>query len=235
MYRSRFISLIVGFMLCPLKGTWANPPQTCKRLIPQIAKEVGVPPSLLIAIASVESRFEPYALNHAGTSLSFETPGEAFAYVEEQLSQGETNIDMGCMQINWQAHQSKINDPRELLIPSTNIRYAAKFLKTLYQELGTWAKAVAAYHSRKRDKGQDYLIKVSTYLIQERRQHVQRDASTHNSGTLPFYRPDFTLVWPAFLYSAFYSGLYTKRLPAYYSCRHSSSISCSALSPLVSN
>ncbi len=68
------------------------------------------------------------------------------------------------MQVNWQCHKDNLQslgkDSRDLLIPSTNIRYAARFLKTLYAELGTWAKAVAAYHSRRSQRGTRYLIRV---------------------------------------------------------------------------
>lgn len=228
MCRSWFISLalmpLIGLWLISGNMGWAMPAQTCKQLIPAIAREVGVPPSLLMAIASVESRFEAYAVNHAGMSLSFESPGEALSYVGEQLSQGEDNMDIGCMQVNWQCHkdnfQSLGKDSRDLLIPSTNIRYAAKFLKTLYAELGTWAKAVAAYHSRKPDKGYPYLIKIATYLTHERQNerynHDQRNHSTYffspcyPSG--PFYRPHSALVWRPFLLSTHTTGLYPKRL-----------------------
>ena len=72
---------LMGLWLISGDVGWAMPAQTCKRLIPAIAREVGVPTSLLMAISSVESRFEAYAVNHAGTSLSFESPGEALSYV----------------------------------------------------------------------------------------------------------------------------------------------------------
>ncbi len=252
MCRSRFISLalttlmsLMGLWLISGDVGWAMPAQTCKRLIPAIAREVGVPTSLLMAISSVESRFEAYAVNHAGTSLSFESPGEALSYVEEQLSQGEDNMDIGCMQVNWQCHKDNLKslgkDSRDLLIPSTNIRYAAKFLKTLYAELGTWAQAVAAYHSRKPDKGHRYLIKIATYLSYKNRKEKQNEGHDHdqrNNSTVPyryfpFYRPHSALVWSSFLLPANTNGLYPKNVSSYDGGCFTGVVSSASLSPLL--
>ena len=245
MCRSRFISLaimpLMGLWLISGDVGWAMPAQTCKRLIPAIAREVGVPTSLLMAIASVESRFEAYAVNHAGTSLSFESPGEALSYVEEQLSQGEDNMDIGCMQVNWQCHKDNLQDPRDLLVPSTNIRYAARFLKTLYAELGTWAKAVAAYHSRKPEKGHRYLIKIATYLSYENRKEKQNEGHDHdqrNNSTVPyryfpFYRHHSALVWSSFLLPANTNGLYPKNVSSYDGGCFTGRVSAASLSSLL--
>lgn len=167
MYPSWLSALIALLGWLSLSGGGeASPESVCKRLIPPIAKEVGVPASLLKAIAFVESGYQPYVLNHQGKSLSFKTPGESWAYVEKQVKSGDTALDIGCMQIHWKAHQNSIEDPKHLLNPAFNIRYAAKFLKGLYQELGTWSRAVSAYHSRT-GKGHAYLIKVARVVKQE--------------------------------------------------------------------
>ena len=171
MYRSRLVSLkflsagmclSLGLGLSSISATWAN--QGCKRFIPSIAAEVGVPTTLLLAMADVESRFEPYVLNHAGKTLKFTTSKEALTYVETQIQQGQTNLDIGCLQINWKSHQKSFDSPKDLLSPEQNIRYAARFLKSLYQEFGTWAKAVVAYHSRKSEYSGPYLIKIAKSL-----------------------------------------------------------------------
>jgi hypothetical protein len=215
-------------------GGEASPESVCKRLIPPIAKEVGVPVSLLKAIAHVESGYQPYALNHQGKSLSFKTPGEAFAYVEKQVKSGDTALDIGCMQIHWKAHQSAIEDPQKLLNPAFNIRYAAKFLKGLYQELGTWSRAVSAYHSRT-GKGQAYLIKISTYLKKERYVHDQNPISTLSSRSLPVYGAHWPLVRLPLSYAGFSSSLSSKSLLALHGHSVSGSVPCSVLSPLVPN
>ncbi len=170
MYRSWLISLkLLSAGMClslslgfSTSATWAN--QGCKRLIPSIAVEIGIPTTILLAMADVESRFEPYVLNHAGKTLKFTTSKEALTYVEAQIKQGQNNLDIGCLQINWKAHQRNFESPKELLSPEYNICYAAQFLKSLYQEFGTWAKAVAAYHSRKSEYSGPYLIKIANSL-----------------------------------------------------------------------
>ncbi len=232
MYRSRFISLAVALLVIffPSLG-WSVQLKTCKRLIPVIAREVGVPTSLLMAIAFVESHYQPYALNHGGQALSFETPGEAAAYLEGEIVKGETNIDIGCMQVNWHSHQKNIGDPKALLIPTYNIRYAAKFLKSLYEELGSWAKAVAAYHSKTSTKGQSYLVRISTYLMNERHHHDQRNAEALPYSLFPLYRPPSSLVWGTFQSVALSSVLYTQRVSAPYGCPISRYRASSSLCP----
>lgn len=201
MYRPRLTSIVLCLMVT-IASAYPTPDQTCKRLIPILAKETGVPASLLLAIAFVESGFDAYALNHGGESLSFSSPGEALAYVEKQIKRGNTNIDIGCMQINWRAHRGPFESPKELLNPSQNIRYAATFLKSLYEEFGTWAKAVSAYHSRSPDKGKIYLLKVATYLTNERHNDDQRQISTNSYPSHLVYRSPSSLGGASFLWDS---------------------------------
>lgn len=158
---ARCLSLSLGLSIC-ISTAWPN--QSCKRFIPPLAAEFGIPLRILGAIAEVESKFEPYALNHAGKTLRFSVSQEALRYVETQIQRGETNLDIGCMQINWRVHQKNFKSPQALLNPEHNIRYAAQLLKSLYQERGTWAKAVAAYHSRRPERSDPYLIKIAKSL-----------------------------------------------------------------------
>ena len=196
MYRSRLTSLkllSVGMCLSLSLGlststAWAN--QNCKRLIPSIAAEVGIPTTILLAMADVESRFEPYVLNHAGKTLKFTTSKEALTYVEAQIQQGQNNLDIGCLQINWKSHQKNFDSPKDLLSPEHYIRYAAQFLKSLYQEFGTWAKAVAAYHSRKSEYSGPYLIKIAKTIQFSTGGKIQHDRfSSHplSHKDLAFY------------------------------------------------
>jgi len=234
MYRPRFTTIAFCLVVWTT-GAVSAPDQTCKRLIPILAKEVGVPSSLLMAIAFVESGFRPYAVNNGGESLQFHTPGESLAYVEKQIAQGNTNFDIGCMQVNWKAHRGKFDSPRELLVPSKNIRFAATFLKSLYEELGTWAKAASAYHSRKPDKGKSYLIKIATYLTIERQNDDQRHASTHLYKPHSIYHPPSSLVWVPFLQPSFSHAFYSKGVSSACAYRFTGSVSSPFLSFKLSN
>jgi len=234
MHRSR-LTKIVFCLGTLITGAVSAPDQTCKRLIPMIAKETHVPPSLLMAIAFVESGFRPYAVNNGGESLQFHTPGESLAYVEKQIAQGNTNIDIGCMQVNWKAHRGKFESPRELLVPSKNIRFAATFLKSLYEELGTWAKAIAAYHSRNKVKSRPYLIKIATYLTIERQNDDQRHISTHPYNPDSIYHPPSSLVWVPFLQSPLSHAFYSNGVSSTYAYRFTGSASAPFLSFKLSN
>lgn len=226
MYRPRLTS-IVFCLIVGTTGILSAPDQTCKRLIPVIAKEMGVPPSLLLAISFVESGFNPYVLNHDGESLSFSSPGESLDYAQKQITQGNTNIDIGCMQINWKSHKDKFNNPRELLIPTTNIRYAARFLKSLYQELGSWSKAVSAYHSRKPKKSKSYLIKIAQFIQNQRGSYNDQTPSYPISYSgYSFYSPRPSLGLPALLCQSMDVNVCAQRISQ---SRSSPFTSCSSL------
>ena len=226
MYRPRLTKVVLCLMVT-LASAYSAPDQTCKRLIPVIAKEMGVPSSLLLAISFVESGFHPYVLNHEGESLSFSAPGEALGYIETQITQGNTNIDIGCMQVNWRSHQDKFERPRDLLIPTTNIRYSAKFLKALYEELGTWAKAVAAYHSRNKTKSKPYLIKIAQFIQNQKEPyHDQTPSYPVSYSRYPFYSTKPSLVRSALLCQPMGSNDYTQRVSLY---RDSSVTSCTPI------
>jgi hypothetical protein len=240
MYRSRLtkIVLCLGTLIT---GATSAPDQTCKRLIPVIAKEVEVPSSLLLAISFVESGFHPYVLNHDGESLSFSSAVQSLDYAQTQIAQGNTNIDIGCMQINWKAHQHKFDSPRELLVPTTNIRYAAKFLKTLYKEFGSWSKAVSAYHSRNKAKSKSYLIKIAQFIqnqyfhSQEGSYHDQTLSYSVSYSGYPLYRAKPSLVRPTLLCQSLDFNVCTQRVSQ---SRASSFASCSpsnSVSPFLSS
>lgn len=165
MLKARFT--LLSLFIVALGFTEGRAEGVCRQLIPTIAKEVGVPARVLTAMARVESGHQCFAVNNAGQSLAFKTMQEAKDYAQEQIQQGNENIDLGCLQINWRYHQQHFTNPTQLLHPQNNIRYAAMFLKQLYHTLGSWSKAVAAYHSRTTEKGQGYMIKVAAALHQE--------------------------------------------------------------------
>ena len=47
-----------------------------------------------------------------------------------------------------------------MMDPYRNIRYAARYLEELYQETGTWEKAVRYYHSRNSKYHNIYFCKI---------------------------------------------------------------------------
>lgn len=144
--------------------------QDCTTLAAQAGAAEGLPEGLLPAIALVESGHTddrgthapwPWTTNEGGKSRYFDTKAEAVAHLENAIASGVTNIDVGCMQLNWKWHAQAFSSPEQMFDPERNTRYAARFLRELHARLGSWEVATAAYHSTDPDRGQAYLRKVA--------------------------------------------------------------------------
>ena len=89
----------------------------------------------------------PWTINHAGEGMFFENKYDAVDYVNESITRGDFNIDVGCMQISIKWHSMNFKSLEEMFDPKINIEYAAKFLKHLYDKHNNWEIAVKHYHS----------------------------------------------------------------------------------------
>lgn len=143
--------------------------QDCARLAAEAGAEAGLPDGLLPAISLVEAgRGDgkggvapwPWTLNEGGKGMYFDTREEALAYLKEAVDRGVTNIDVGCMQLNWKWHSAGFETPEDMIDPARNTRYAARFMVELYNRLESWDVAASAYHSTDPDRGRRYLAKV---------------------------------------------------------------------------
>ena len=106
-----------------------------KALITEQEELNKIPSGLLLAIATVESGSEPYALNIQGKSVIGRNKREAVDLIHEALAEGITNIDVGVMQLNVRWHRENFGSIEEMLEPKKNIEYAAGFLLKLYKKL----------------------------------------------------------------------------------------------------
>ena len=118
-----------------------------KSLIAQAEKTHNIPKDLLLSIALVESRVNPYALSVKGKAIISKSTSDVKNKLQEYLRDGYSNIDIGVMQINYRWHREKFTNLDEMLDPAANIEYAARFLKQLYDTHGSWIQAVRHYHS----------------------------------------------------------------------------------------
>lgn len=123
-----------------------------------------MPDGLMPAIALVESGTGgapwPWTLNEGGKGMYFKTKAEALTYLKDAIARGVTNIDVGCMQLNYRWHQAGFASPEDMLDPTRNTTYAAVFLQELQKRLGSWQAATAHYHSTDADRGARYVEKV---------------------------------------------------------------------------
>lgn len=137
---------------------------TCEALAAKAARRHGIPKGLLRAIARTESgRAQgawPWTANVRGRGHYFDTRQEALTHLEPLLRRGEQSFDVGCMQLNYRWHGQNFATLDEMIDPARNTEYAARYLKTLHDETGSWDRATRYYHSRTPERGRAYLARV---------------------------------------------------------------------------
>lgn len=143
----------------------------CTQYFPIKEREQQIPVHLLAAISTIETgRYHkgldmalpwPWTINVEGQGHYYNSKTEAIAHTQAYLNQGIRSIDVGCMQVNLKHHPRAFANLNEAFDPAKNVDYAARFLQTNYQELGSWVKAAASYHSRTPSRGNPYLQRVA--------------------------------------------------------------------------
>ncbi|OZG32436.1 lytic transglycosylase domain-containing protein [Rickettsia endosymbiont of Culicoides newsteadi] len=139
-------------------------------LIKTIEYQYAIPSGLLLALANVESNYQPYSLNISGKSVISNSVEQAKNIAEQYLQKGKQNIDIGVMQLNYFWHGKNFTSIAEMLTPKKNIHYAAQLLTGLYKQHGSWHKAVRYYHSRNPKYHRQYSRKVLVAWLKSDRQ-----------------------------------------------------------------
>lgn len=145
----------------------------------QATEETGVDSLVLYAIALQESRRTftdgqvrpwPWTLHTPEEgAMYFHSYAAALEKLNALLSEGQSNIDIGAMQINWRCNGHRLRDPALLLLPRNNIAVAAQILREhLAQNGGNWERAVARYHSPRPELGEPYAASVLTMVARLR-------------------------------------------------------------------
>ncbi len=163
------VLLAIAFPL-PALGMQAT--NICDKVALGAAQRHNIPPQLMLAISRVESGRTvngvtqpwPWAVNLAGASHWFDTATEAHAFVQNQIEIGNSNIDVGCFQLNLRWHAENFSSLDEMFDPAANANYAAQFLRQNYGRKGNWVDAVAAYHSNTPEHAENYVAKVESVL-----------------------------------------------------------------------
>lgn len=128
----------------------------CDEVAAEASRRTGVPLSVLRAITRTETgrkrngAFQPWpwTVNMEGKGVWFDTEDEARSYVYKEYRRGARSFDVGCFQINFRWHGQAFASIDEMFDPLKNALYAARFLKELHTEKGSWGLAAGAYHSR---------------------------------------------------------------------------------------
>ncbi|MEM7090329.1 MAG: lytic transglycosylase domain-containing protein [Pseudomonadota bacterium] len=171
------ISTILALLLTAQAG-FALPDRHLTGLCDQAARAAsrteGVPLDVLRAIARVETgRTQdgtlhpwPWTVNVEGQGYWFTSEQEAKSYVLQIFKAGKRSFDVGCFQINYRWHGKAFRSIDAMFDPDENAAYAARFLKDLYTELGSWPDAAGAYHSRTQALADRYRNRFRTVLAQ---------------------------------------------------------------------
>ena len=146
----------------------------CDQAARRAALSEGVPLDVLRTIARVETgRVRngqlypwPWTINVEGQGYWFTSELEAKSYVFDIFNAGIRSFDIGCFQINYRWHGKAFRSIDAMFDPDENATYAARFLRDLYAELGSWSAAAGAYHSRTPDLAERYSDRFQTVMAQ---------------------------------------------------------------------
>jgi len=167
-----------------LLGVWSGPASSrsvtqtsedgvCQAAALLASQETGVPLNVLLAITLSETgrkkagRFLPWpwTVNMEGKGSWFKNRADALAYVSTNFKTGARSFDIGCFQINFKWHGKAFSSIDQMFSPDLNALYAAKYLYSLYNEMGNWKDAAGAYHSRSFTKAKQYAERFSRILL----------------------------------------------------------------------
>jgi soluble lytic murein transglycosylase-like protein len=114
---------------------------------------------VLVSIAKVESKLNPYAINIKGESKYYKTPDDALTALS--LLDKSGNFDLGLMQINSSWFRRYKIDFALAFNPCYNIHFGAYVLANeLYASGGDLNLAVGRYHSPKTDRQTKYRARI---------------------------------------------------------------------------
>ncbi len=137
----------------------------------------GIPASVVYSIGLIETgrdiegvgrRPYPWVLGLPGRNGAewFDTQDETVARLEELIAQGEQNIDVGLMQLNWRWHKERFDGPAEAVDPYRNVAVATEILKEHWLETNDLWRAIGLYHSRTPDLAESYRDRYGRWFIQ---------------------------------------------------------------------
>ncbi|HIJ61699.1 MAG TPA: transglycosylase SLT domain-containing protein [Rhodospirillaceae bacterium] len=214
MRRVIYLTLIVAGLCCQpgaaKPALAATDQQLCGEETARQEAANGIPRRLLHAISLVESgRWDadrrasfawPWTVTAEGEGRYLPTKRAAVDEVRRLQADGVRNIDVGCMQVNLQAHPDAFSSLDEAFEPATNVAYAAQFLIDLFRTAGDWPTAGAWYHSQTPELASGYKAKLMTTWTQalghrdEGLQLASTDAARPPLGTLPWAPPRQTVA-----------------------------------------
>lgn len=165
-------SLASTALAMPSPGPVASPAQALQgSLWDHAAAAAQVSAAELYAIALAESGLRcrdgkhrpwPWTINSPRGAVRAPSKAAAQAALDRLVAAGETNIDIGLMQINWRAHAARFGH-LDLLDPATNVRVAATILAEARATHPNQRVGIGRYHSWTAWRGDAYARRVSVW------------------------------------------------------------------------
>lgn len=156
-----------------------DPWRLCPAAIAAQEKSQSIPKHLLSAIALAESARKhptfgkrmpwPWTVMAEGEGRYLPSKLAAIEEVRMLQARGIRNIDVGCMQVNLYHHPDAFYGLDEAFDPAANVAYASKFLRSLYEESGSWQEAAGRYHSATPELKEPYRERVVTFWNEQQR------------------------------------------------------------------
>ncbi|MBW4022437.1 MAG: lytic transglycosylase domain-containing protein [Proteobacteria bacterium] len=158
--------LLVAVLMVVAFGRASARAEGCLAAAANAERQYDIPSGLLAAIGEAESGRRdpvsgrvtpwPWTIDAAGNGLYLPDATAATRKLDALISQRVGLIDVGCFQIDLAYHPDAFPTLADAFDPDANAEYAARFLAGLYHRLGSWAAAVAAYHSQAPALGAPY-------------------------------------------------------------------------------
>ena len=146
------------------------PTLLCKAAITAAEAEVHIPDLFLAAIGKVESGRSlgaggrvtpwPWTVDAEGAGHFYPTKAAAIEATRDLQARGVRSIDVGCLQVNLLQHPEAFTSLDQAFDPHANANFAAQLLASLFQQVGSWPLAAAAYHSQTPSLGAPYQQRV---------------------------------------------------------------------------
>jgi hypothetical protein len=129
---------------------------SCTQHVLEAEQELSIPRGLLLSIALVESGQDgspqPFAMNLDGKTVYSDNANEAKNHLLDKKGRMRQNATVGCMQLSVQHHRENFRPVERILDPAANVWYAARLLKRLRADSGSWSAAVARYNGGSRSQ-----------------------------------------------------------------------------------
>lgn len=178
--------------------------QACDSAALRAASDYGIPPQIMLAITRVETgrqiggelRPWPWAVNQDGKSHWFENSRDATDFAQTAAADGQTNLDLGCFQLNLRWHGEFFTSIDQMFDPDLNADHAARFLVENHERQGNWVDAVAAYHSTTPEHAKAYIEKVEAVLQGLSDPGPMPDSEPPELGTVDKIPNQFPLLRP---------------------------------------